>query len=161
MGVRIVIPKMIVWLENREGWAQKKFRPERKYGPRKWPWFLTVIRNEFLPSERDRLPEAPAADVPASCDELARATEAIEVSDAADSLVRIYTCKCGAEIREYALRIVGECTRAQNPRAPLGKETSAGRLARATIGTTAHPVRFLLYQRYMSKGRIVDSGCAN
>jgi DNA-binding PadR family transcriptional regulator len=118
-------------------WAQKKFRPGRKYGPQKWAWFLTVIRKEFWPSERGRLPEVPAAEQPLSGDDLTRGIEAIEVSTADDSLVTSYTCKCGAEIRQYTSRIEGECTCQQNRRAPPGKETGGlGQLARATaIGT--------------------------
>jgi hypothetical protein len=84
---------------------------------------LTVIGNEFSPIEGGRLPETPATDVPASADEMARHIESIELSDAADSLVSSYTCKCGAEIRQYASRIVGECTCQQNRRAPPGKGT--------------------------------------
>ena len=112
-------------------WEQKKFRPGRKHGPRKWAWFLAVIRREFVPSESDRLPETPAATLSVSSDELASGIEALEVSDEADSLISSYRCKCGAEIRQYASRIVGECTCKQNRRAPPGKETAGvGQLAR-------------------------------
>ena len=66
-------------------WAQKKFRPSGRCGPRDWNWFLTVIGNEFSSIERGRLPEAPAAaDLSVSEDALARGIEAIEISDAAE-----------------------------------------------------------------------------
>jgi len=112
-------------------WALKKFRPDGRCGPRDWNWFLTVIGTAFSPIERGRLPEVPGMDAPVSVYVLARGIEAIEVVTADDSLVASYTCKCGAEIRQYASRIEGECRCQQNRRASPGKENGPGHLVRA------------------------------
>jgi hypothetical protein len=42
-------------------WADPKYRPGGKHGPRKWAWFFKVIGNEFSELERSHLPEQPAA----------------------------------------------------------------------------------------------------
>ena len=81
--------------------------PGKKNAPRKWNWFYTTLRNALIPGEAGRLPEQPAAPHPAH---QATAEDIARGIDVLDSLVASYTCKCGAEIRQYSDRVVGSCT---------------------------------------------------
>jgi hypothetical protein len=81
--------------------------PGKKNAPRRWNWFYTTLRNALIPGEAARLPEQPAAPHPAH---QATAEEMARGIDVLDSLVASYTCKCGAEIRQYSDRVVGMCT---------------------------------------------------
>ena len=81
--------------------------PGQKNAPRSWNWFYEVLRAAFISGYAARLPEAPAVPHPAhhaSTEEMMRGTEAL------DSLVASYRCKCGAEIRQYTDRVEGTCT---------------------------------------------------
>jgi hypothetical protein len=65
-------------------WANPKYRPGKRQGPRTWNWFLKVIGNEFNAAERGHLPEQPAAARPsiAEREALERGIDAIELPDA-------------------------------------------------------------------------------
>jgi hypothetical protein len=109
---------------------KRRAAPGQKNAPRSWNWFYEVLRAAFIPGYAARLLEAPAAQHPAhhaSAEEMARGTDAL------DSLVASYRCKCGAEIRQYTDRVEGTCvcakpiSRAQLSQMPApGKRRAAG-----------------------------------
>ena len=81
--------------------------PGKKNAPRSWNWFYPTQRNALVPGAAARLPEPAATPHPAhraTPEELARGIDVL------DNLVASYTCKCGAEIRQYTDHVVGTCT---------------------------------------------------
>lgn len=104
----------------------RRASPRKKNAPRTWNWFYETLRNAFIPGYEARLPEAPAA-VPGhfrqptatpAVPDVTAGLEALELPDEPDSLVVSYTCKCGAEIRQYVGRVVGNCRCGRRRRQP-------------------------------------------
>ena len=122
-------------------WAREKSRPGDRHGPRSWNWFFTVVGAEFSLVERGRWPEplrSRCAISTAPTDESSRGIEAIEFPDAPDALVCSYRCRCGAEIRQYLSRVVGNCT--CQARRPSEKEATAGLASTSAILSRAAAV---------------------
>ena len=97
-GLRITGPQV----------CKKKYRPGGVHGPHRWTWFLTVIGNEFSPTEQSHLPERPASPRPeyqGNPEVLMQGIEALE------SIVASVLCsRCGESVIQYADGTFKNCT---------------------------------------------------